>query len=164
MKYSTKVQRAFTIVELLVVIAIIGILAGLLLPAVQQAREAARRMTCGSHLRQIGLALHSYDQTYGKLPPTILTSGASGWVSILPYIEQTAMYSEWEFGKKLTDLPNSELRKKTPVVWRCPSMVLPDVNGERQGYSSYAFSTGSEYYRKSINNGASSTTRGGFGA
>jgi len=154
MNAHTKSRSGFTIVELLVVIVIIGILAGLLLPAVQQAREAARRMTCSSHLRQIGLALHSYDQTYGRLPPTILPSGASGWVSLLPYIERNALYSQWDFGKKLTDAPNTELRKKTPDVWRCPSMVLPDTNGERQGFSSYAFSTGSEYYRKSINNGA----------
>lgn len=154
MKCAERLRNAFTIVELLVVIAIIGILAGLLLPAIQQARESSRRMTCSSHLRQIGLALHGYDATYGRLPPTILPSGASGWVSILPYIEQTALYSQWDFGKLLTDAPNTEVRKKTPDVWRCPSMVLPDSNRERQGFSSYAFSTGSEYYRKSVNNGA----------
>jgi prepilin-type N-terminal cleavage/methylation domain-containing protein len=154
MSYSAKSRKAFTIVELLVVIVIIGILAGLLLPAIQQAREAARRMSCSSHLRQIGLALHGYDQTYGRLPPTILPSGASGWVSLLPYVEQSALYSQWDFSRRLTEAPNAELQKKTPSVWRCPSMVLPDTNGERRGFSSYAFSTGSEYYRKSVNNGA----------
>ena len=154
MKTNAKLKSGFTLVELLVVIAIVGILAGLLLPAVQQAREAARRMTCSSHLRQIGIALHNYDQTYKKLPPTILPSGASGWVSILPYVEQNALYLQWDFGKPLTELPNSVLKMKTPGIWRCPSMVLPDQNREQQGFSSYAFSTGSEYYRKSVNNGA----------
>ena len=154
MVLPNSIKKAFTLVELLVVIAIIGILAGLLLPAVQQAREAARRMTCGSHLRQVGLALHVYDSTYGKLPPTILPSGASGWVSILPYVEQTALFNEWDFTNRLDIGPNIDLKKKTPDVWKCPSMVRPDAQGEPNGYSSYAFSTGSEYYRKSVNNGA----------
>jgi prepilin-type N-terminal cleavage/methylation domain-containing protein len=154
MRYSANSRRGFTIVELLVVIVIIGILAGLLLPAIQQAREAARRMGCSSNLRQIGLALHGYDHTYGRLPPTILPSGASGWVSTLPYVEQSALYSRWNFSSKLTEVHNAKLAKKTPSVWRCPSMVLPDTNSERNGFSSYAFSTGSEYYRKSLNNGA----------
>ena len=152
--FTSETRCAFTLIELLVVIAIIGILAGLLLPAVQQAREAARRMTCSSNLRQIGVALHSYDSTYGRLPPTILTSGASGWVSLLPFIEQNNLYVRWDFDSGLSDLPNADLKKKTPSLWRCPSMVLPDLNGTPEGYSSYAFSTGSEYYRKSINNGA----------
>ena len=147
-------RSAFTLIELLVVIAIIGILAGLLLPAVQQAREAARRMTCSSNLRQVGIALQSYDTTYGTLPPTILTSGASGWVSLLPFVEQSDLYLRWDFDRGLSNIPNADLKKKTPSIWRCPSMVLPDLNGGLQGYSSYAFSTGSEYYRKSINNGA----------
>lgn len=151
---ENKNRTAFTIVELLVVIAIIGVLAGMLLPAVQQAREAARRMQCGSHLRQIGIAMYSYDLTYNTLPPTILPSGASGWVSLLPYVEQQTLYSSWDFTKKLTDSPNDELRKQTPPVWRCPSMMLPDLSRKFEGYSSYAFSTGSEYYRKNVNNGA----------
>lgn len=147
-------RTAFTLVELLVVVSIISVLAGLILPATQNAREAARRMTCSSHLRQIGLAIHSYDSIHEKLPPTILPSGASGWVSLLPYIEQSGIFNEWDFNKRLDAEPNVILKKQTPEVWKCPSMILPDQNGVAEGYSSYAFSTGSEYYRRALNNGA----------
>jgi prepilin-type N-terminal cleavage/methylation domain-containing protein/prepilin-type processing-associated H-X9-DG protein len=100
----------FTLIELLVVIAIIAILIALLLPAVQQAREAARRSQCKNNLKQIGLALHNYHDTFTTLPPSLLrtdnmrgsctwqTNPGYGWhVYILPYIDQATVYNALKF-------------------------------------------------------------------
>jgi prepilin-type N-terminal cleavage/methylation domain-containing protein len=103
MSLSTRRRAAFTLVELLVVIAIIGVLVALLLPAVQAAREAARRSKCANNLKQLGIAVHNYHDTFNWLP----TSGGfpgegpspnrKGWiVSILPQMEQTALYAQFE--------------------------------------------------------------------
>ena len=106
-------RSAFTLVELLVVIAIIGILIGLLLPAVQSAREAARRMQCANKLKQLALAIHTHaDANAGDVPPA-LSDPYSGWVpssasslgrwsatiALLPYIEQSALYDIFTYGK-----------------------------------------------------------------
>src|SRR5262245_50753088 len=94
--------RGFTLVELLVVIAIIGVLVALLLPAVQSAREAARRMQCANNLKQISIAVHGYHDTHKLLPPASTNaalSGSSGMAAILPHLEQASLYSLYDFSK-----------------------------------------------------------------
>lgn len=86
-------RAGFTLIELLVVIAIIAVLVALLLPAVQQAREAARRSSCKNNLKQIGLALHNFNDTYRELPPGVRSAWGMSWTwDILPYLEQPAVY------------------------------------------------------------------------
>ncbi|MCC6509999.1 MAG: DUF1559 domain-containing protein [Pirellulaceae bacterium] len=146
---SRRRMPGFTLVELLVVIAIIGILVGLLLPAVQSAREAARRMQCSNNLKQMGLALHNYESTHKKLPVALMGSWPDGtlqddgfgWaVSLLPFIEQNNLYNRINpqgtpgvLGNAavfsalypgLTMVPGGDTKIST---FRCPSSALPDV-------------------------------------
>jgi prepilin-type N-terminal cleavage/methylation domain-containing protein/prepilin-type processing-associated H-X9-DG protein len=87
----------FTLIELLVVIAVISVLVGLLLPAVQKAREAANRAKCANNLKQIGLALHNYEGVKGALPPSSLGWFYATWaVLVLPYVEQENAYRQWD--------------------------------------------------------------------
>ena len=105
-------KRGFTLIELLVVIAIIAILIALLLPAVQQAREAARRSACKNNMKQLGLALHNYNETHGALPPGCINGAGSaalgnqpatnglnhtGYTLLLPFIDQAPLYNKWNF-------------------------------------------------------------------
>lgn len=107
-----KPSRGFTLVELLVVIAIIGVLVALLLPAVQAAREAARRMQCGNNLKQMGIGLANYADTNKALPPAKAGNGqlqnncqlvkggvknTTGWAMLLPFIEETAAHAQYNF-------------------------------------------------------------------
>lgn len=114
-------RRGFTLIELLVVIAIIAVLIALLLPAVQQAREAARRSQCKNNLKQIGLALHNYNDTHGALPSGSIvlrnTAGTvyygHGWTwhaTILPYLDQGPLYNAIQGA----DGMGNELATRTP--------------------------------------------------
>ena len=137
-----RLRPAFTLVELLVVIAIIGILVGLLLPAVQAAREAARRMQCSNNLKQLGLALHNYHDTFRQFPINYSMSpagpngggGNSGdgnsrqcaWMGmILPQIEQGNLYAQvnWNVGLKVNGAPspNVVIAQTLIPAYRCPS-------------------------------------------
>ena len=121
-------RSGFTLVELLVVIAIIGILVGLLLPAVQAAREAARRMSCSNHLRQIGLAVHGFHDSNKGMPPqatyTIGStfSGYSVHARLLPYIEQQSIHDRVNVSLGYAAQPEI-CRLKIPL-YRCRGEVF----------------------------------------
>ncbi|MEN6493080.1 MAG: DUF1559 domain-containing protein [Thermoguttaceae bacterium] len=121
-------NRGFTLVELLVVIAIIGILIALLLPAVQAAREAARRSQCTNNLKQIGLAMHNYEDTFKCFPryyypvlPDAGWYGHSGFTMILPYVEQGPIYKQVDWKSYYYAGSNSTLRKAKIAAFLCPS-------------------------------------------
>src|SRR5690606_20466187 len=97
-------RRGFTLIELLVVIAIIGVLIALLLPAVQAAREAARRSQCSNNLKQIALGFHNYHDTHQVFPPGANSCCWGTWLLYgLPYVEQQALYNAWNFGGRSFD-------------------------------------------------------------
>ena len=128
----TPMDRAFTLIELLVVIAIIGILIALLLPAVQSARSAARRMSCQNNMRQAGLAIHCYIEANTMFPPskctyaytkngtTISTIGHGLIPFLLPFMEQTASFSEYHFDKNWQNTLNRTAREVRIRMILCP--------------------------------------------
>jgi prepilin-type N-terminal cleavage/methylation domain-containing protein len=120
---ARKVGRpAFTLVELLVVIAIIGILVALLLPAIQAAREAARRTQCISNLKQVALALHNYHDSKKTLPPARYRDKYPTWFAlVLPYIEGQNEYALWNFAKEYYDPLNKAARTQPVAMYFCPS-------------------------------------------
>ena len=153
-------RRAFTLVELLVVIAIIGILVGLLLPAVQSAREAARRMQCSNNLKQLALATHNYESAHKRFPALTGSSSFSPQARILPFIEQANLQSLIDFSQPLFVGPPWAARLNPVFVpaaqtvvptFLCPSdgieptRVTTDATGEMVTVAgtNYMFSYGS---------------------
>src|SRR6476659_7994087 len=152
---------AFTLVELLVVIAIIGVLVALLLPAVQQAREAARRASCNNKLKQNILACHNYESSYKTFPSRQCGSGTLndvntrpthclvlvGWTSLLPFTEQQALYDQI-YSIQIQPFADNVWTLAQPVTLQCASDTgKADPNPGRvvRGYSSYAFCSGDDY-------------------
>jgi prepilin-type N-terminal cleavage/methylation domain-containing protein len=120
-------RAGFTLVELLVVIAIIGVLVALLLPAVQAAREAARRSQCANNLRQIGLAFHNFHDTRNAFPP-LRIAGAEGWptcwVLIMPYMEQGNLFDAWDITRKYAQ--QTDAARQTQIKsYYCPARRPP---------------------------------------
>jgi prepilin-type N-terminal cleavage/methylation domain-containing protein len=151
-------RPGFTLVELLVVIAIIGILVGLLLPAVQAAREAARRMQCSNNMKQFGLAALNYESSYKRLPArktgtATNTVRVTGWISMLPYMEQTAMYQNIQAGDPTAAPPIPPGGPQAWLGWapwnqapsfmRCPSDPAARPNTRD---NSYAMSIGDSVF------------------
>ncbi|MBX3427075.1 MAG: DUF1559 domain-containing protein [Pirellulales bacterium] len=161
---ARRARCGFTLVELLVSIAIIGTLAAMLLPAVQAAREAARRNSCKNNLRQIGLAVQNYQSARGHLPPPKL--GTSTYnnlggtlVTLLPFLEQGALYAAYDETKSVTDADNLRITGESIGGYLCPSMGLPrDVPdracGEQLAPGSYVISSRTDYKNQGALDGA----------
>lgn len=153
---TARARSAFTLVELLVVIAIIGVLVSLLLPAVQAARESARRMQCSNNLKQFGLAYHNFEGTFKMFPSTDVANGFSVQARLLPYVEQVALQDLLDFkqpaftGPFNAQVPNPLFVNAfaTPLpLMLCPSdpagKVTIGYGGYRYGATNYMVSTGS---------------------
>ncbi len=151
-KYPFRKSTGFTVVELLVSISIIGLLIALLLPAVQKSRAASRKVECTSHLKQIGIAVHSYEETHRQLPFTHFGSGML--FSILPYLEQPAVHQRLQklcFGSPTDQIAavqaaprlamlicpdDTELQAGGPSSY-APNGGLPDPLGQLAGFSPF---------------------------
>lgn len=157
-------RGGFTLVELLVVIAIIGVLVSLLLPAVQSAREAARRMKCSNNLKQLALATHNYELTLSALPPGSIVQrlpGGSIWTSylgphgrILPFIEQNNVSDNMNLDTVYGDLANMAATGRTIDAYVCPSERSPEPLQHNVygliGPANYGFCMGDWYVWKGV--------------
>lgn len=121
-------------------VCVFGILAALLLPAVSQARESARRSACRNNLKMIGLALHNYNETYGTLPPAYIPDATGkpmhSWrVLILPYLDQQPLHNAYDFNQPWDSPQNLAVTQNIPPVYACPSST-------NQGDTHYVYITG----------------------
>lgn len=137
-------RRGFTLIELLVVIAIIAVLIALLLPAVQQAREAARRTQCKNNMKQLGLAMHNYHDTFRVFPPGWIAvdpatnaqsahEGLSGFgwgTMLLPQLDQSPLYNQLNLNLAINDPVNQPLIKTILPAFVCPSDIAPKQTWE----------------------------------
>jgi prepilin-type N-terminal cleavage/methylation domain-containing protein/prepilin-type processing-associated H-X9-DG protein len=164
-------RTAFTLVELLVVIAIIGVLVALLLPAVQTAREAARRSQCQNNLKQTALAVLNYESTFNTLPGGMGRYGCcwGTWmVRLLPFMEQQALFAIYQnsdgndaTGIRYRVAPNLTVTQSRIKAWTCPSDVPNAPNGGITSHNYVVNFGNTSYYQEAIPNGSTTIPFGG---
>lgn len=141
-------SAGFTLIELLVVIAIIGVLVSLLLPAVQTAREAARRSACSNNVKQLGLALNNYHDAYGKFPPAqsdkkVSLLRATWFLYTMPFMELSELYDQIDWSQNLVFVRTPRNVIEAPIsVIRCPSDFVAPTKKPRGVYSNYGANYG----------------------
>lgn len=160
MRFRSSKRRSagFTLVELLVVIAIIGILVSLLLPAVQAAREAARKTHCNNNLKQLGVAVQNFHDTRGFIPPSRARDGYITWpVLLMPFMEQSRLYDKFDWQAPYYD-QDGDVTDTTLPVFFCPSRRRPEVSlfekvGPKGSCGDYAGNAGyNGYWSSSVGN------------